>query len=91
MGGPLKVEKESVQRKHVLGGMVFGAGWAVTGTCPGPAIAMVAGGGLIGLIVVAGLTVGVFLRDWVAMHSTAPRLNGSTVAPRDASPVPPVA
>ena len=64
-GGPLTLTRSPVERKHVLGGIVFGAGWALAGTCPGAVLAMVGSGGLLGLVVVAGLFVGVILRDAV--------------------------
>ena len=65
LGGPLTLTRSPVERKHVLGGIVFGAGWALAGTCPGAVLAMVGSGGLLGLVVVAGLFVGVILRDAV--------------------------
>jgi uncharacterized membrane protein YedE/YeeE len=66
LGAPLAVPRAPIERKHVLGGAVFGAGWALAGTCPGPAIAMTVGGNLLGFVVMAGLTTGVFLRDAIA-------------------------
>ena len=51
---------------HVFGGAIFGAGWATAGTCPGPAIGMAASGGLLGLVVMAGLGSGIILRNLVA-------------------------
>jgi uncharacterized protein len=88
LGGPLVVERAPVQRKHVLGAMLFGSGWAVTGTCPGPAVAMLAGGNLLGIFVMAGLVTGAFLRDAVAARSTArPEVTNSAgfVAPTNAA------
>jgi uncharacterized membrane protein YedE/YeeE len=64
MGSAVAVARP--ERKHVLGAMVFGAGWAVAGTCPGPALAMTAGGGLLGVAVIVGIVAGLFLRDAVA-------------------------
>ena len=68
-GGPLALPGGRVERKHVLGAIVFGTGWAITGSCPGPALAMVAGGKLLGLPVAAGLLTGQLLRDRVAGRS----------------------
>jgi hypothetical protein len=31
-------------RRYVVGGSIFGVGWALTGACPGPLVALVAGG-----------------------------------------------
>ena len=54
------------ERKTIFGSMAFGTGWAVAGTCPGPALAMAAGGTFLGIFVIAGLATGVWLRNEVA-------------------------
>ena len=66
MAGDLSLNRVPNERKHVYGGAIFGAGWATAGTCPGPAIGMVASGGLLGLVVMAGLGSGIILRNLVA-------------------------
>ncbi len=45
----------------VIGGVIFGMGWAVTGACPGPIYAQIGGGTLLALITFAGAMVGVYL------------------------------
>jgi uncharacterized membrane protein YedE/YeeE len=66
MAGELSLNRVPNERKHVYGGAIFGAGWAAAGTCPGPAIGMAASGGLLGLVVMAGLGSGIILRNLVA-------------------------
>jgi uncharacterized membrane protein YedE/YeeE len=44
----------------VIGGVIFGMGWAVTGACPGPIYAQIGGGTLLALITFAGAMVGVY-------------------------------
>ena len=61
-GGPLRLPRRPVQARHLCGAAIFGAGFGLTGTCPGGAIAMVATGGLGGLLVLAGLIAGLRLR-----------------------------
>ena len=68
IGGELQLNRVKVERKHLYGGALFGAGWATAGTCPGPAIGMAAGGSVLGLIVMSGLATGIFLRNGVARH-----------------------
>ncbi len=63
LGGELKVVRQPIARRNVLGAAVFGSGWAIAGTCPVPAVAMVAGGSALGLAVTAGLFGGIALRD----------------------------
>ena len=66
LGGELQLNRVRAERKHLYGGALFGAGWSVAGTCPGPAIGMAASGGMLGLIVMAGLASGIVLRNWTA-------------------------
>ncbi|MEK7214654.1 MAG: DUF6691 family protein, partial [Chloroflexota bacterium] len=77
-GGELVVQKEPAGRATVAGAALFGAGWAIAGTCPGPALVMTAGGSLMGLVVMAGLAVGATLRD---------RVGGVTGSEREAAVV----
>lgn len=66
LGGPLLVTREPIRRQHVLGAIVFGAGWALTGSCPGPVLAMTAGGNVLGGVAMLGLWTGTALRDRAA-------------------------
>ncbi|HEV2072075.1 MAG TPA: DUF6691 family protein, partial [Thermomicrobiales bacterium] len=52
-------------RKHVLGGMVFGTGWAITGACPGTASTMIGGGSVLGIVLAVGVVAGITLRDMI--------------------------
>jgi uncharacterized protein len=61
-GGPLRLPHQPVRRRHIYGAAVFGAGFGLTGASPGGAVAMVATGGLGGLLVLAGLVAGLWLR-----------------------------
>lgn len=70
-GGRLQVSRSRVERKHVYGALVFGTGWAIAGTCPGPALAMTASGSLLGLLVMAGLFTGLTLHDKIAAARAA--------------------
>ncbi len=75
LGGHLKLNRTAIKPRHIYGGLLFGLGWAFSTTCPVPAIAMVASGGVLGLAVVAGLLTGVFAGDWVAgSHVRRPAL-----------------
>jgi uncharacterized membrane protein YedE/YeeE len=63
LGGPLKIRRLSIQRRHIIGGILFGVGWAITGTCPAVSAAQLGSGMLCGLIVMIGLFCGTLLRD----------------------------
>ncbi|HEX9172783.1 MAG TPA: DUF6691 family protein [Telluria sp.] len=47
LGAPMRLPSASnIDRRLVLGGLAFGAGWGLAGYCPGPALASVASGGV---------------------------------------------
>jgi uncharacterized membrane protein YedE/YeeE len=52
-------------RNHVLGSVLFGLGWSLACTCPGPAAALIGQGRVTALWVVAGILGGVAIRAWV--------------------------
>jgi hypothetical protein len=62
-GGRLSLSRSRIERHHIVGGMLFGTGWAVAGTCPAPALAMLASGATFGAVAVVGLFIGLWLRD----------------------------
>ena len=53
-----------VDRRLVLGGLVFGIGWGLAGFCPGPAIVALGQGREQALIFVASMLVGMGLFEW---------------------------
>ena len=50
-----------LDRRLVLGGLAFGAGWGLAGYCPGPALASIAQGGMKPLIFVIAMLAGMGL------------------------------
>lgn len=71
LGGQLSLVRWRTDRSRVLGGMVFGVGWAITGACPGTVSTMVAAGSLLGLVTLAGVFAGILLRDWTVERERA--------------------
>lgn len=63
LAGTLSLSRSKVQKHHVVGGAIFGIGWAVSGTCPAPALVMLASGAGLAAVTIAGLFVGLGLRD----------------------------
>jgi uncharacterized membrane protein YedE/YeeE len=53
-----------LDRKTLLGAAIFGAGWGLSGVCPGPAIAGLGGGNLKLLWALAGIFAGAYLHGW---------------------------
>ena len=50
-----------VGRKLVIGSVLFGAGWGLSGLCPGPAVASLGFGGWGGALFVAAMLLGMVL------------------------------
>jgi len=48
-------------RDHIIGSMVFGVGWAISGTCPGPVAAQLGRGQLAAVFTLVGVFSGVAL------------------------------
>lgn len=55
-----------IDRKLVLGAILFGAGWGIAGFCPGPAVASILIGGPDVWIFVASMLAGMALYTWAA-------------------------
>jgi uncharacterized membrane protein YedE/YeeE len=53
--------KEMYWQKYLIGGSIFGLGWALTGSCPGPMFVNIGYGYLSMLIVVLGAVAGTYL------------------------------
>jgi uncharacterized protein len=59
-GKPIKYEPKPYHAGVIIGGMMFGAGWAVTGACPGPIYAQIGAGEWMAFFTFAGAMLGMF-------------------------------
>lgn len=61
-GQPMQLQpkKRSVPR-YLLGGIIFGLGWALAGSCPGPMYVLAGSGYISILIVIAAALLGTFV------------------------------
>lgn len=62
-------------RDHVIGSMLFGLGWSLACTCPGPTAAMIGRGQWAGLFTALGLFTGIALRDAHKARASRPTSN----------------
>lgn len=69
LGGELRLSRSMPEKHHIRGGALFGIGWAVAGTCPAPALVMISSGAALGLVAIAGIFLGLHLRERQQMHS----------------------
>ncbi|MGI4720936.1 MAG: DUF6691 family protein [Janthinobacterium lividum] len=73
-GGPLHLPaRGKVDRRLVLGSLVFGAGWGLAGYCPGPALVSLTWGGPKPLLFVAAMVAGMALYELVERWRNARR------------------
>ena len=59
-GEPIAYEPKPYHTGVLVGGMLFGAGWAITGACPGPIYAQIGVGEWMALFTFAGAMLGMF-------------------------------
>ena len=69
-GEPLAWSAGRPERRHVVGSMLFGVGWATSLSCPGPIAAQLGQGRLWCIFTIAGVCVGVLAQThWQARRS----------------------
>ncbi len=59
-GKPIRYKPKPYHTGVILGGMLFGAGWAITGACPGPIFAQIGAGEWKAIFTLAGAMFGMF-------------------------------
>ncbi len=57
-GQPIVYQPKPFQKGIIFGGMLFGAGWAITGACPGPIYAQIGGGAWMAWFTLVGAFIG---------------------------------
>ena len=68
-GAPISWRTLAPTRDHLVGSMIFGLGWSLACTCPGPAAVQIGRGEVSGLFTAAGIMIGIAIRD--ATRATA--------------------
>lgn len=57
----LNFEGKTETKGFVVGGFLFGIGWAITGACPGPIFSQIGAGAWPAIITLAGALIGAYL------------------------------
>lgn len=61
-GEPIKfTPKEKGFSKYMFGGIIFGLGWALAGSCPGPIYTLIGAGYISIIVVLIGALLGTFI------------------------------
>ena len=77
LGGEFPPPPEArVGRRLVLGSVMFGAGWGLSGLCPGPAVASLSFGGWGGILFMASMLIGMGLAPRAAARLDALPVRG---------------
>jgi uncharacterized membrane protein YedE/YeeE len=64
LGGPMKLPtRKDIDKRLVIGSVLFGAGWALGGFCPGPDIVSVGAGKWEGVVFVLAMLTGMLALD----------------------------
>jgi hypothetical protein len=62
LGGAMHLPKASqIDKRLLVGGLLFGAGWGLAGFCPGPGIVAMAAGEIKAAVFVAAMVVGMLI------------------------------
>lgn len=60
-GEEVKIAPKEFTKGNVIGGFMFGLGWAMTGACPGPLYALVGSGMLVIAVVLLSAVFGTYI------------------------------
>lgn len=71
-GAPITIDLKPMNRGTVVGGLLFGVGWSITGMCPGPIIVNVGEGKLYALAALTGGLTGAALLGAAYPYLTRP-------------------
>lgn len=65
-GAPIQfIPKERSFSRYMYGGVIFGLGWALAGSCPGPIYTLIGAGYFPVFVVLLGALIGTFLYGWL--------------------------
>lgn len=71
-GAPMGWTRDRPERRHVVGSLIFGLGWGVSGVCPGPIATQIGQGVPWAAFTLAGAVAGVYLYLRAARPETEP-------------------
>ena len=69
-GGEIAINRKPLNKNTVIGGILFGVGWAVSGACPGTVLAQIGEGKVLGLFTFLGMLFGTYLYALMASLDT---------------------
>jgi uncharacterized membrane protein YedE/YeeE len=67
-GDPISVGDKTSHKGQLIGGFIFGLGWAATGACPGPLFAQIGSGATVMILALGSALVGTWIYGWLRPH-----------------------
>ena len=64
-GEAIDFPQKHFHKGQIIGGLMFGFGWALTGACPGPIYAIIGSGASVFLVVLASAIAGTWVYGWL--------------------------
>ncbi|WP_394550081.1 DUF6691 family protein [Pantoea sp. SGAir0183] len=58
-------DNRTLDKRLISGAALFGIGWGLAGICPGPALVLLGGGVLKGIVFVLAMLAGMLLFEWL--------------------------
>jgi uncharacterized membrane protein YedE/YeeE len=83
-GAPVSWSVALLSRDTLIGSMIFGTGWAIACTCPGPVAAQLGRGQWSAVFTASGIMLGVALRAWMLERRKIPHLGSAAPLPAEA-------
>jgi uncharacterized membrane protein YedE/YeeE len=83
-GETIAIEQKPFHKGVVLGGTLFGMGWAITGACPGPMYAQLGAGTLLAVVTFLGAMSGMYL--YAYLQPGLPHTGWGRLKPRATGP-----
>ncbi|MDD3027251.1 MAG: YeeE/YedE thiosulfate transporter family protein [Erysipelotrichaceae bacterium] len=60
-GQEIQINRKPFNHNTIIGGIIFGMGWAVSGACPGTVLAQLGEGKILGLVTFSGMLLGTYI------------------------------
>ena len=60
-GKEIRINRKPFNKNTIIGGIIFGIGWAVSGACPGTVLAQIGEGKVLGLVTFSGMLFGTYI------------------------------
>ena len=60
-GETIVIPQKKFHKGLIIGGLLFGLGWGITGACPGPMVALIGNGYLVSIVMLASAILGTWV------------------------------